>query len=351
MKKIFIAIFFILLITPTIMAQNNSIKLEIKLKHNDQKEQQIGQQLLKFIANYDLSNWIFTKQLIIDSDYDVIPHSHPILTLHTRHIKDDDLLLSTFVHEQLHWYLEARAKETAAAVNDLKTAFPQVPVGFPQGANNEQSSYEHLLVCYFEYQAAREFWGELRAKQVMEFWATDHYTWIYKTILEQGRKVGEIINKNGLKISRQNVVTQNQFNLKDLNWLAGCWLNIKGNQQRQENWTKPTAGMMMGIGIEINNDKVAEYEYMRIHQEPDGIYFTALPSGQSEASFKLIKIDNDNNSSSAIFENAAHDFPQRVIYRRNADRSLLVRIEGNIKGEFRAVDFPFQRAKCANSEE
>ena len=29
--------------------------------------------------------------------------SHPVLTLHTRHRRDDDLLLSTFLHEQLHW--------------------------------------------------------------------------------------------------------------------------------------------------------------------------------------------------------------------------------------------------------
>ena len=30
----------------------------------------------------------------------------------------------------------------------------------------------------------------------------------------------------------------------------------------------------------------------------------------------------------ALFENTAHDFPQRIIYRRDADGSLLARIEG-----------------------
>jgi hypothetical protein len=27
--------------------------------------------------------------------------------------------------------------------------------------------------------------GELKARQVMDFWATDHYTWIYKTVVNR----------------------------------------------------------------------------------------------------------------------------------------------------------------------
>jgi hypothetical protein len=36
-----------------------------------------------------------------------IPHSHPVLTLNTRNLDSDDQLLSAFLHEQLHWYLDA----------------------------------------------------------------------------------------------------------------------------------------------------------------------------------------------------------------------------------------------------
>jgi len=47
-----------------------------------------------------------------------------------------------------------------------------------------------------------------------------------------------------------------------------------------------------------------------------------------------------------IFENAAHDFPQRIIYRLNDDGSLLARIEGKRGGELKGVDFPMRRAPC-----
>ena len=43
-----------------------------------------------------------------------------------------------------------------------------------------------------------------------------------------------------------------------------------------------------------------------------------------------------------VFENPTHDFPQRIIYRKGADRSVTARIEGVIDGKARGVDFPFK---------
>src|SRR5215470_16948172 len=160
----FLAIFLLSQAAP---AQTNSLQLEINLKHDDSKERQTKEQLQRLLAKYDSSNWVFTRKILIEGG--VIPHSHPVLTLSTRHLKDDELLLSTFVHEQLHWHLVQKSKETDAAVQELKLLFPKVPVGFPEGGDSETSTYDHLLVCYLEYQADRVLLGELKARQVMEF--------------------------------------------------------------------------------------------------------------------------------------------------------------------------------------
>jgi len=189
----FLALFLLSQAAP---ARTVPLQLEINLKHDESKERETKGQLQRLLANYDVSNWVFTRKIIIESG--VIPHSHPVLTLSTRHLKDDDLLLSTFVHEQLHWYLVEKPKETEEAYKELKAIFPKVPVGFPEGANDEESTYIHILVCYLEYQAIKELLGELRARQVMEFWATDHYTWIYKTVLEREREIGSLMRKSKL---------------------------------------------------------------------------------------------------------------------------------------------------------
>jgi hypothetical protein len=45
-----------------------------------------------------------------------------------------------------------------------------------------------------------------------------------------------------------------------------------------------------------------------------------------------------------VFENAAHDFPQRILYWRDGDE-LMARIEGTVKGKERSEAWRFTRAK------
>jgi len=167
--------------------------IEVSLKQGTQSEAATKQQLERLLKAYDVSPWIFTKSIIIDEK--AIPHSHPVLTLSTRHLRDDELLLSTLVHEELHWFLVQRQHDTDAAIKELRMIFPTVPARPPEGAQDEQSTYLHLLVCDLEYRADQQLLGELKARQVMDFWATDHYTWVYKTVLERPRDIVTVLAK------------------------------------------------------------------------------------------------------------------------------------------------------------
>ena len=171
-------------------------KFEITLKNNTPAEAKTKEQLERLLKTYDLEKWIFTRKIEIDEK--AIPHSHPVLTMSARHLKDDELFLSTFVHEQIHWHFVINDKLTDEAFKDLKIMFPKVPDKGPEGARSEESTYLHLLVCYLEYRADRQILGELKAKQVMQFWTTDHYTWIYQTVLDRPRDIGGILIKHKL---------------------------------------------------------------------------------------------------------------------------------------------------------
>jgi len=170
--------------------------IAIALKRGSKGEHQTREQLQRLVKTYDLAKWIFTKSILIEEG--AIPHSHPVLTLSTRHIRDDELLLSTFVHEQAHWFLTQNPKDTEEAKKELSGMFPRVPDKFPEGAADEESTYLHLIVIYLEYRADRELLGELKARQIMDFWATDHYTWIYQTVLERARDIGNVAIKHKL---------------------------------------------------------------------------------------------------------------------------------------------------------
>jgi hypothetical protein len=124
------------------------------------------------------------------------------LTLSTRHQDDDLLLLSTYLHEQAHWWLEAQGPEGRAALAELAVRYPDLPVGFPDGADSPQSSLEHLVVIAAEWRALRKLVGELQARQVMEFWATDHYRKLYRLLLEDDGPVREVLQRHGLRFRR-----------------------------------------------------------------------------------------------------------------------------------------------------
>ena len=129
--------------------------------------------------------------------------------------------------------------------------------------------------------------------------------------------------------------------IDQLQWMAGCWRQNAGGRVIDEFWMAPAGGLMLGSGRTVANGRVVEFEFMQIREDAGRLVFTAKPSGQPEASFPSIR----SSSREVVFENPAHDFPQRVIYRIAGD-SLTGRIEGMQNGKLRTVDFPMQRVPC-----
>ena len=177
--------------------------MEFSLQHPEDIKEQNTLALLKALrATHDLERWEFTDQVHIDKT--TIPHSHPILTLHARHGRKSqkDMLLSTYLHEQIHWFADKNIVNTNLAITKLKLAFPKVPVGYPEGASDEDSTYLHLIVCYLEQQALRDYLSESRVSVVGKFWQDDHYTWVYKQVESHQDLLAKIIKESGLDLGR-----------------------------------------------------------------------------------------------------------------------------------------------------
>ncbi|WKL56842.1 DUF6265 family protein [Asticcacaulis sp. ZE23SCel15] len=124
----------------------------------------------------------------------------------------------------------------------------------------------------------------------------------------------------------------------DLSWLTGCWVQTDGDRVVEEYWTTPSGGVLMGAGKTLRAGKLRNYEHMRIEAIVGVLTFTAIPSGQAQATFPL----KSQAEGEVVFENLAHDFPQRVMYRK-AHNGLLARIEGVVNGQSRSVDFTYKR--------
>ena len=110
--------------------------------------------------------------------------------------------------------------------------------------------------------------------------------------------------------------------IDDLGWLSGRWVSAARGNWTEETWSTPRSGMMLGFSRSEREDVGGEFEFLRIAPGPDGrLAYIAQPGGRAPVAFRLVRHDE----SSATFENAEHDYPQRIRYQRFG-RSLVATI-------------------------
>jgi hypothetical protein len=129
--------------------------------------------------------------------------------------------------------------------------------------------------------------------------------------------------------------------LTDLAWISGSWQTEPGaRRQIEEHWTVAAGATMMGMSRTVAGEKTVEFEYLRIEQRADGIYYVAHPKARCPGTdFKLTRA----SANEAVFENPQHDFPKRIIYHKGADDSLTASIDG---GEgTKTISYAYRRVK------
>jgi hypothetical protein len=125
-----------------------------------------------------------------------------------------------------------------------------------------------------------------------------------------------------------------------LAWLNGCWTMTRGESVVEEQWLKPLGGTLMGISRTVKGGRMVEHEFLQIREVNGKLAYVAKPSGQAEATFTIKTLADGE----AIFENLAHDFPQRIAYRRTPN-GVTARIEGTRNGQTRGIDFVYSRCR------
>ena len=113
--------------------------------------------------------------------------------------------------------------------------------------------------------------------------------------------------------------------LADISWMSGHWQTAPGGKRQiEEHWTQAAGASMLGMGRTVAGDKTVEFEYLRIEQRADGIYYVAHPKASCPGTdFKLTRA----SATEAVFEKPEHDFPKRIIYRKSGDNTLTTTVD------------------------
>jgi hypothetical protein len=127
-----------------------------------------------------------------------------------------------------------------------------------------------------------------------------------------------------------------------VSWMAGCWRQESPGRLVEEMWMPPVGDGMLGMSRTVSQGRIVDHEFLQIRVQDGRLVYIAKPARQAEATFTATSA----GAREVIFENRAHDFPQRIIYRLQENGNLAARIEGAEEGKPRGIDFPMRRAVC-----
>jgi hypothetical protein len=141
---------------------------------------------------------------------------------------------------------------------------------------------------------------------------------------------------------------QEKFDLQTVAFMAGCWeMKVPGRKLViTEQWMSPAGDAMLGMNRTLTDGKMSAFEYLRIVQKGDSLYYVALPSeNDAPTSFQLKSAKKGN----VIFENLGHDFPQTITYTVKGPNAMTAAVEGlgNERPKRRHIEFPMVRVKCS----
>lgn len=125
-----------------------------------------------------------------------------------------------------------------------------------------------------------------------------------------------------------------------LDWMAGHWCRSDGDMRIEEVWLPAHDGRLHGVSRMTRGAKVASFEFLRIEPVEGEDTYLAQPGGRPATAFRRTA----GGAGWVRFENAQHDFPQRIEYRREDDR-----LRAGIAGPGRdggTMVIPFELAVC-----
>lgn len=128
--------------------------------------------------------------------------------------------------------------------------------------------------------------------------------------------------------------------LSELAWMSGSWIGSEKGVEMEEYWQAPKGTSMLGLHRDVAKDRTVGFEFQRIEATSEGITYWASPEGRPATPFRLKELKGKR----VVFENAEHDFPQRIIYWLDDDGALHAKIEGTQGGKSSSMEWTWRRA-------
>ncbi len=111
--------------------------------------------------------------------------------------------------------------------------------------------------------------------------------------------------------------------LPGLAFMSGCWQGKTASGSTiEEHYTTPSSNLILGTTRYLRDGATRNFEFTMINADSSGSRVTPHPGGRASVSFR----ESGRTQTSVVWDNASHDFPQRIRYERVGQDSLVATI-------------------------
>ncbi len=119
--------------------------------------------------------------------------------------------------------------------------------------------------------------------------------------------------------------------LTNVQWMLGRWENNSPEGNLSEIWTKENDSTLSGESYFVIKNDTVFAEKVKLFQSGNNLVYEVNVANQNEGKPVAFASTFFNNKT-AIFENENHDYPNKIIYNKVLDDSLVATISGIKKG-------------------
>lgn len=172
------------------------VDMLIDLAPAEKAAREIIRRLQALRERLDLSDFEYCRRVRIAPT--AIPFSHPEITLNT-FARDDQGLLSTYLHEQMHWYVtwysHDRPKQWSALMAELTALYPDLTAQ-QAGTMMFHSAYLHLIVNWLEIEVVSRFYDRALVAGALANGFV--YPQLYRLVVEDWDKLAALYLRYGV---------------------------------------------------------------------------------------------------------------------------------------------------------
>lgn len=145
------------------------------------------------------------------------------------------------------------------------------------------------------------------------------------------------------RVSRTTVASRTQP-INRAAWLIGAWENKSARGILYESWVRRDDSTFAGKSYFLKEKDTVILETVYIGQRHADLFYIPTVKGQNNEQPVTFTLTSSSDTQ-LVFENAAHDFPQKITYTRISSDSLLAEISGIVKGQSKSQRFPMRRSR------